>query len=151
MDEDQIVDDAPELEDAPTGDPVKESDDAVDEPVSSSSDNVLSEDVEVDETSSASVKKKQPKRSTKKNSDEFISSSTNEAVKDSVDNNVFDGVDFKSGSKGPIVEKIQAQLKIEVTGIFNRDTLKAVRRFQAQHKLFNDGIVGEETWNRLFN
>lgn len=152
MDEDQIAEDAAELEGAPTGDPVEESDEAVDEPVSSVDNNSVPDvSVQVEETEPISVKKKQTRRVSKKNEDEITDDSTDDTSGDSVYNNVFDGVLIKSGSKGPNVEKIQAQLKIEVTGIFNRDTLKAVRRFQAQYKLHNDGIVGEETWNRLFN
>jgi len=57
---------------------------------------------------------------------------------------------FKKGSKGKEVEKIQQALHITVDGDFGPKTEAAVKKFQAEHKLEADGIVGPATWNALF-
>jgi hypothetical protein len=63
---------------------------------------------------------------------------------------------YKRGSKGAAVERIQQQLKElgyyagEVTGDYDRMTMRAVRTFQDLQGLPVNGVVGTETWERLF-
>ena len=64
---------------------------------------------------------------------------------------------LKRGSKGELVEKIQARLAIagyyqgEVDGDFGPITEIAVKNLQQQTGLFVDGIVGDRTWFELSN
>lgn len=58
----------------------------------------------------------------------------------------------KFGSKGAFVKAIQQLLKLPVTSIFDTNTIKGVKAFQAKVKnpsLTIDGVVGEKTWQRL--
>ena len=63
---------------------------------------------------------------------------------------------LKVGSRGSEVTELQAALKLlgfyngEVDGIFSKSTAKAVSEFQAAAGVAPDGIVGQDTWNRLF-
>ncbi|MCU0540653.1 MAG: peptidoglycan-binding protein [Oscillatoriaceae cyanobacterium Prado104] len=63
---------------------------------------------------------------------------------------------LKLGSRGPQVTELQAALKLlgfytgEVDGIFSEGTAKAVSEFQQAAGIGADGIVGQDTWNRLF-
>jgi peptidoglycan hydrolase-like protein with peptidoglycan-binding domain len=63
---------------------------------------------------------------------------------------------LKLGSRGPQVTELQAALKLlgfyngEVDGIFSAATEAAVSEFQQAAGTRADGIVGEDTWNRLF-
>ena len=63
---------------------------------------------------------------------------------------------LKVGSRGSDVTELQAALKLlgfyngEVDGIFSKSTAKAVSEFQAAAGVAPDGIVGQDTWNRLF-
>ncbi len=52
----------------------------------------------------------------------------------------------KLGSQGEDVKKVQAVLKIDISGIFDESTKQDVADWQAKHGLFNDGIVGDVTW-----
>ncbi|WP_088239827.1 peptidoglycan-binding domain-containing protein [Calothrix rhizosoleniae] len=62
---------------------------------------------------------------------------------------------LKQGSKGELVEKIQARLAIsgyyqgEVDGDFGPITETAVKNLQQQTGLVVDGIVGDRTWFEL--
>ena len=61
---------------------------------------------------------------------------------------------LRYGSKGWYVEMLQTMLnkvgyKIAIDGIFGRQTLAAVKDFQAKHGLRVDGIVGINTWTKL--
>ncbi len=64
---------------------------------------------------------------------------------------------YKRGSKGKEVERIQRKLKKlgyylgPIDGDFGGGTESAVKRFQRDNNLKVDGIVGEITWNALFN
>lgn len=51
------------------------------------------------------------------------------------------------GSKGTKVEQLQKFLKIKVDGNFGKKTEEAVKKFQKENNLKDDGIVGEKTWN----
>ena len=68
----------------------------------------------------------------------------------------FDG-NVKRGAKGAKVKKIQTRLTElgyytgPISGNFLAKTAAAVKRFQTQNGLEADGIIGEDTWNLLFN
>lgn len=58
------------------------------------------------------------------------------------------------GAQGEYVKELQESLnqhgfKVDVDGIFGKDTLKAVKLFQSSNDLTIDGIVGDNTWNAL--
>jgi N-acetylmuramoyl-L-alanine amidase len=63
---------------------------------------------------------------------------------------------LKLGSRGGEVIELQAALKLlgfypdTVDGIFSQSTARAVSLFQEAAGLAADGIVGQDTWNRLF-
>jgi peptidoglycan hydrolase-like protein with peptidoglycan-binding domain len=63
---------------------------------------------------------------------------------------------LKLGSRGSAVIELQAALKLlgfyadTVDGIFSQSTATAVSQFQEAAGLAADGIVGQDTWNRLF-
>jgi peptidoglycan hydrolase-like protein with peptidoglycan-binding domain len=61
------------------------------------------------------------------------------------------------GDRGPEVEDVQKRLltlgfdlgPTGVDGVFLGSTHAAVRRFQADHDLAEDGVIGDETWSAL--
>ncbi|MEG4321047.1 MULTISPECIES: peptidoglycan-binding protein [unclassified Microcoleus] len=63
---------------------------------------------------------------------------------------------LKLGSRGSDVTELQAALKLlgfypdNVDGIFAQSTAQAVSKFQEAAGIAPDGIVGQDTWNRLF-
>ena len=63
---------------------------------------------------------------------------------------------LKTGSQGGEVSELQAVLKLlgyytgEVNGVYGDSTAIAVSRFQQAAGLKPDGVVGAETWRRLF-
>ncbi len=63
---------------------------------------------------------------------------------------------IKLGSRGSSVSELQAALKLlgfyseTVDGIFSQSTAAAVSKFQEAAGIAPDGIVGQDTWNRLF-
>lgn len=65
---------------------------------------------------------------------------------------------LKHGSRGEDVKKLQKVLNarglcpepIVIDGVFGPTTLDAVKRFQRQANLHVDGVVGGQTWDRLF-
>jgi len=67
------------------------------------------------------------------------------------------GITLKTGSTGAEVTRLQQLLKerlspspsLEVSGTFEEETLKAVRRFQNERGLEADGVVGSMTWQAL--
>ena len=56
---------------------------------------------------------------------------------------------LKLGSKDAEVKYLQTKLKVEVTGIFDINTDKAVKALQKKHVLTVDGVVGPKTWAKL--
>jgi uncharacterized protein (TIGR02594 family) len=67
------------------------------------------------------------------------------------------GTTLKTGSTGPDVTRLQRLLNerlspspsLKVSGTFEEETLKAVKRFQSEGRLGVDGIVGSRTWEAL--
>jgi murein L,D-transpeptidase YcbB/YkuD len=57
---------------------------------------------------------------------------------------------IKLGSQGELVRLIQDKLGIKVDGIFGSLTEKAVKEFQRNNGLAVDGIVGQNTWSKMF-
>lgn len=66
-------------------------------------------------------------------------------------------VTVKSGSSGPAVKAVQSQVDarlpnhLAIDGAFGPQTTDAVEGFQQPIGLTVDGIVGQQTWNRLVN
>lgn len=56
---------------------------------------------------------------------------------------------LKVGSKGEDVCELQRRLGLSADGIFGTNTEKSVKRWQEQHSLTPDGVVGDETWASL--
>ncbi len=54
------------------------------------------------------------------------------------------------GSAGPAVKRVQRALHLRTTGHFTRRTRRAVVGFQRRDRLLVDGIVGPQTWDKLF-
>jgi putative chitinase len=57
---------------------------------------------------------------------------------------------LKVGSKGDDVKKIQAKLGVDTTGNFGPKTEAAVKAWQKQNGLKDDGVVGQVTWSKMF-
>ncbi len=61
------------------------------------------------------------------------------------------------GASGKYVRQIQTRLQElgyytgRISGSFQGNTRNAVKAFQRQNGLSDDGVVGEQTWNMLFN
>jgi putative chitinase len=58
---------------------------------------------------------------------------------------------LKIGSKGEDVKKLQIKLGVEAIGTFGPKTEAAVKSWQKSNGLTDDGVVGDETWNKLFS
>ena len=56
---------------------------------------------------------------------------------------------LRKGSRGESVKRLQSLLNLLVDGIFGKLTDEAVREFQTANGLKPDGIVGDETWEKL--
>ncbi len=62
---------------------------------------------------------------------------------------------LRINSRGSQVAKLQSELKAagvlpgRADGVFGKNTQKAVKQFQARHRLTADGVVGPRTWNKL--
>ena len=52
-------------------------------------------------------------------------------------------------SSGDDVRRVQRWLGLDATGYFTRKTERAVFRFQEQHGLVVDGLVGQATWAKM--
>ncbi len=72
----------------------------------------------------------------------------------------YPGYDVQEGMQGDVVSYVQYQLSYispfyeytrpaEITGSFDAQTVAAVKSFQKEFGLAQDGIVGENTWNAL--
>lgn len=59
-------------------------------------------------------------------------------------------MEIKIGSKGDDVKKIQKKLGLKVDGSFGSLTEVAVKKWQKENGLTDDGIVGKNTWNKMF-
>lgn len=67
-------------------------------------------------------------------------------------------INVSAGARGNITKIIQKRLinkgfsvgKFGADGIFEKDTLEGVKRFQKSNKITVDGVVGENTWKKLF-
>lgn len=57
--------------------------------------------------------------------------------------------EVRKGNTGEEVRVVQAVVGVEVDGIFGAKTDAAVRKYQSNHKLVADGIVGEKTWKSI--
>ena len=53
---------------------------------------------------------------------------------------------IKKGDKGSNVKEIQEMLSITADGVFGNGTELAVKKFQSDNGLTNDGIVGPKTY-----
>lgn len=58
---------------------------------------------------------------------------------------------IKKGSIGEDVKKIQAKLGINADGVFGLGTENAVKAWQTTNGLQVDGIVGSDSWNKMFS
>ena len=56
---------------------------------------------------------------------------------------------LKLGSKGDDVKKLQTKLGLSADGDFGKNTEEAVKSFQLKNTLTPDGIVGDNTWNKI--
>ena len=89
--------------------------------------------------------------------DGIVGPATQEALHHDYSGNTDYGELIKMGSSGPQVAEIQRLLikagygvgSSGVDGMFGQGTYNAVKRFQTDHKLGADGIVGPETKNAL--
>ncbi|MFD4706107.1 peptidoglycan-binding protein [Gottfriedia sp. NPDC058432] len=57
---------------------------------------------------------------------------------------------LRVGSKGKDVERIQRAVKVPVTGVYDEVTRKEVKEYQERKGLDVDGVVGQQTWSKLF-
>ena len=67
---------------------------------------------------------------------------------------LFDGSDSTSPELSGEVKELQTLLKadgfsLDVDGVFGPDTESALKRFQTEHGLADDGVVGPLTWSVL--
>lgn len=58
---------------------------------------------------------------------------------------------LRKGTRGNLTKLLQERLGIKVDGIFGDDTKSAVIKYQKQHGLTPDGVVGTNTWKKLLN
>jgi putative chitinase len=56
---------------------------------------------------------------------------------------------LKVGSKSDDVKKVQQKLGLTADGIFGKNTEEAVKRFQINHNIVVDGVVGDLVWSKL--
>jgi lysozyme len=57
---------------------------------------------------------------------------------------------IKKGSKGKYVGMVQKKVGVKVDEDFGHLTEKGVKTWQKEHGLVDDGIVGKNTWNKMF-
>jgi putative chitinase len=56
---------------------------------------------------------------------------------------------LKVGSKSDDVKKVQQKLGLTADGIFGKNTEEAIKRFQINHNIVVDGVVGDLVWSKL--
>lgn len=56
---------------------------------------------------------------------------------------------LRRGSRGSKVRELQTLLELKADGIFGPGTESAVKKFQKENKLKDDGVVGSKTWTIL--
>ena len=59
-------------------------------------------------------------------------------------------MEIKIGSKGNDVKKIQKKLGLVADGSFGSKTESAIKSWQKENGLKDDGVVGSITWNKMF-
>ena len=59
-------------------------------------------------------------------------------------------MEIKIGSKGDDVKKIQKKLGLVADGSFGSKTESAIKSWQKENGLTDDGIVGKNTWDKMF-
>jgi peptidoglycan hydrolase-like protein with peptidoglycan-binding domain len=64
-------------------------------------------------------------------------------------NNNNDFVELNYGDRGEMVKRLQTLLGVKVTGVYDDATLKKVKDFKTQHKLYPSGIVTKQVWELL--
>jgi putative chitinase len=57
---------------------------------------------------------------------------------------------LKKGDNNENVKKLQVKLGVEAIGTFGPKTEEAVKAWQKQNGLLDNGVVGDETWNKMF-
>jgi peptidoglycan hydrolase-like protein with peptidoglycan-binding domain len=57
---------------------------------------------------------------------------------------------LRNGSRGKSVILVQEKVRVEPDGWYGRKTTQAVRKYQQNNKLYNDGVVGPNTWKSMF-
>ena len=67
----------------------------------------------------------------------------------------YPGIALRSGSSGGTVRLVQQKLnslgeRVTAEGRFGASTAAAVQRFQRRNDLAADGVVGKETWEKMF-
>lgn len=62
---------------------------------------------------------------------------------------IFYSPPLRLGSRGSNVVELQKMLNIQQTGLFGPTTQQTVIKFQEQHGLTADGVVGKHTWQAL--
>lgn len=60
-------------------------------------------------------------------------------------------MNLKLGSTGDDVIKLQTALGLKADGDFGPKTEAAIKKFQTEHGLKSDGVVGNTTWDKIFN
>ena len=57
---------------------------------------------------------------------------------------------LKKGDVNEDVKKLQIKLGVEPIGTFGPKTEEAVKVWQKANGLDDDGVVGDDTWNKIF-
>jgi peptidoglycan hydrolase-like protein with peptidoglycan-binding domain len=57
---------------------------------------------------------------------------------------------IKKGSNGEAVKQVQKLLGLDPDGDFGNNTELAVKKWQKENGLLDDGIIGSATWSKMF-